>query len=76
MATDETPPAWVVTSQQETTDLAPDGTYKAGVRVTFRTAAGTLGSVFLTHQDYTLDVARRTIAERAAVLDAVSGLTG
>ena len=69
-------PAWVVTQQTETSDIGPDGTYVAGVKVTFRTALGVVGSVFVPHRDYTVDTVARLVGERAASMDAVAGLAG
>lgn len=73
---DQAPPAWVITAQMETTDVGPQGTYVSGVKVTFRTAAGVMGSVFVPQADYTVDRIRALINERAAVMDNVAGLTG
>lgn len=73
---DATTPAWVVTQQVEATDLRPDGTYGPGVRVSFRLASGTLGSVFLPAESYSLAGARAAIADKAATLMAVNELTG
>lgn len=70
------PPAWEVTAQVQTTDLGPAGAYVDGVRISFRTAAGALGTVFVANGDYTVERVRSLIAERAAVMDAVHGLTG
>lgn len=69
-------PAWVVTQQVETTDLGPDGVYQAGVKVSFRTASGALGSVFIPHAGYSVEAVRAAVAERAATLDAVAALKG
>lgn len=74
--TDDATPAWTVTGQVETTDQGPDGTYVPGVRISFRTATGANGSVFLPHAQYTVAAVRSAIAARAAVLDEVAGLTG
>lgn len=76
MDTDSTAPAWQVTQQQEVTDLGPSGAYVAGVKVTFRTAAGAVGSVFLPHDAYGVEQVRKAISERAATLDAVARLQG
>jgi hypothetical protein len=71
-----TAPAWTVTQQQETTEPGPTGNYVQGVRISFRTAGGVNGSVFLQASDYTVPAARTAIAARAAQLDAVQSLTG
>ena len=74
----ETPatPAWTITQQTETTDLGPAGTFVAGVRVTFRTAAGVTGSVFVPADGFTVDEVRRMVAAKAAIHDDVAGLQG
>jgi hypothetical protein len=69
-------PSWQVTQQSETSDIGPEGTYVAGVKVTFRTARGVVGSVFVPSKDYTIDTVQRMVSERAAVVDAVAGLAG
>lgn len=74
--TDSSTPAWEVTQQVEATDMGPSGTFVSGVRITFRTSAGVVGSVFVPHGDYTVENARRLIAERAAIVAGVSGLRG
>lgn len=76
MATDSAPPAWTVSQQVETTDVGPSGGYVAGVRVTFRTAGGVTGSVFVDHDNYTVAAVKAAIDTRAAVLDAVAALGG
>lgn len=70
------PPAWRVTGQQETMDLSAGGTYVAGVKVSFQTTRGTLGSVFVPSDQYAPERVRQLVAERAAAIDAVDGLTG
>jgi len=73
---DSSSPAWVVTQQTEATDVGPTGAYVSGVRVTFRTASGAVGSVFVAHTDYTVDQVRKAITARAAVIEGVAGLQG
>lgn len=63
-----------VTGQMPTTQLA-GGRFVKGVEVSFVTAKGNTGSVFLPDDQYTPDAVRAAIAERAALMDAVSGLT-
>ena len=72
----ETSAAWTVTQQAEATDLGPTGNYEPGVRVTFRLANGTVGSVFVPHTGYSVERVRQLIAERAATLAAVAELRG
>lgn len=69
-------PAWVITAQVQTTDLGPSNAYVEGVKVTFRTAAGAIGAVFVPHTDYTAARVRQLVGDRAAVMDEVAGLQG
>lgn len=69
-------PTWQVTGQQETVDQGPAGTFVAGVRVSFRTASGATGSVFVPTSDYTAERVRQLVAERAATVETVAGLAG
>ena len=71
-----TMPAWTVTGQLETTDMGPDGRFTAGVVVTFRTAAGLTGTVFVPKDAYTATNVREAIAARAAVMAEVGELQG
>jgi hypothetical protein len=73
---DATVPAWTVTNQAETADIGPDGTYVQGVKVTFRTADGHTGSVFVPASMYNADQVRKMVADRASVVTAVAGLSG
>jgi len=70
------PPAWEVTSQVETVDLGPAGTFVPGVKIGFRTAAGAIGAVFVPSDAYTVERVRAAIAERAAAMTAIGELTG
>lgn len=76
MATAPDVPAWTITQQQETTDLGPAGTYVTGIKVTFRTATGQVGSVFVASSDYTVPNVSAAVSARAAIVDAVQGLQG
>lgn len=69
-------PAWTVTSQVETTDVGPEGSYVKGVKVAFRTATGATGSVFLPETAYTVEAVRQAINAKVDVLAAVSQLQG
>lgn len=69
-------PRYVVTQQAEVTDIGPTGAYVSGVRVTFRTASGSIGSVFLPSDQYDLANVRKAVDERCATMEAVSGLGG
>lgn len=76
MPPEETSPLWVVTSQMETVDAAPDGRYLSGTKVSFRTRSGALGSVFVTQADYTPANVKARITALAADLEAVHNMTG
>ena len=71
-----TTPAWIVTQQVEATGIGPGGTYVSGVQVTFRTAEGAVGSVFVAHADYTVEAVRAAIAAKASVMSTVAALQG
>jgi len=71
-----TPPAWEITSQVETVDLGPAGTFVSGVTVGFRTAAGHQGVVFVPTDQYTVERVRAAVSARAAAMDEVGALKG
>lgn len=68
-------PAWTVISQSETMGISPTGGAGSGVKVSFRLADGTVGSVFLPDAQYTAENVKAAIAARVAVLTSVKGLT-
>jgi len=68
--------AWVITNQAETSDLGPDGTYVPGVKVSFKTALGVVGSVFVPSAQYSADTVRNAVSARAAVADEVAQMAG
>lgn len=70
------PGTWAVTGQVETSDIGPSGLYVPGVRVTFRLADGTVGSVFVAGSEYTVEKVRAAIADKATTLASVAGLSG
>jgi hypothetical protein len=72
----DAPPAWTVVSQVETVDLGPAGAFVAGVRVSFTTAAGATGSVFVPSDQYTVERVRAAINAKAETLDAIAELRG
>lgn len=74
MADSPAAPRYTVTQQAEVTDIGPTGAYVSGVRVTFRTATGSIGSVFLPSDQYTVDGVRQAVDERCATMEAVSAL--
>lgn len=69
-----TDPAWTVISQAETMGITPTGAAGSGIKVTFRLADGTTGSVFVPDAQYTAENVRAAILARVAVLQAVKGL--
>lgn len=71
------PAAWTVTGQLPTTRIPEGGTrFVQGVEISFVTAAGHTGTVFVPDAIYTVDAVRAAIAQKAALLDAVGNLTG
>ncbi|HTX52514.1 MAG TPA: hypothetical protein VMD08_03850 [Candidatus Baltobacteraceae bacterium] len=68
--------AWVITQQTQTSDIGSEGTYVTGVRVTFRTAAGVVASVFLPDTEYTEANVRAAVNARAATADAIAAMQG
>lgn len=68
-------PAWAVTAQREAMEPDATGAYVAGYVVSFTTAAGHPGSVFVPMRDYTVEKVRALIAARAVTIDAVGELT-
>jgi hypothetical protein len=75
VATEKAAP-WKVTGQVETVDLGPAGTFVQGVRVTFATAEGAVGNVFVPSDQYSVERVRAAISDKAATMAAVHGLTG
>ncbi len=69
---DAGPVAYAVTSQQETTDLGPDGRPTLGHRIYFQTARGQTGSVFVPASRYNINNVRAQITPLAQQLDMVA----
>lgn len=69
-------PAWTITAQREDFQPGPNGQLTSGVVVSFMTALGATGSVFVPHASYSVDTVRAQIDARAKTMDAVQGLTG
>ncbi len=65
---------WNVTGQRETVQVN-NGQVVNGVTIDFLTGNGVQGSVFIPNERYTTEYARTQIAARAAMLDAVHGLS-
>jgi len=68
-------PAWTVISQSETMGIGANGIAGSGMKVVFRLADGTVGSVFVPDAQYTAENAKAAIVARVAALQAVKGLT-
>jgi hypothetical protein len=73
---DDKAPAWTVVGQTEDYGQNEQGAYVPGVRVTFRTANGSTGSVFIPAESYTADKARALVGAMAAQMAAVDHLSG
>ena len=69
------PIGWSVLSQNETSQVTPDGRVETGVTVRFQTTQGTVASVFIPDLQYTADNVRAAIAARAEAIGAVGNLT-
>jgi hypothetical protein len=77
MSTTPTPmPAWKVTGQLPISGTDEHGKSGMGVDVSFETAAGHRGHVFVLDGDYRADRVRQLLAAKAAEADAIGGLTG
>lgn len=69
-------PAWQITSQLEQTGQDANGRYVEGVKVSFTTAAGLMGSVFVPNTLYNAASVRQLVAQRVAQMSEVHGLNG
>ena len=67
---------WAITGQMPTTELVAGQGFVAGTKVSFQTAKGNAGSVFIPQAAYNTDNVRARVAQLAAQLDEISGLTG
>ncbi len=72
---DETP-AWRVTGQSQTTKQLPNGVFADGWNVEFQTRSGHYGSVFVPNTQYTADLVRAAINEKAAAMESIAQLQG
>lgn len=71
-----TPPVgWQVLSQNEDSQVTPDGRVERGVTVRFQTDGGTVASVFVPDFQYTPDQVRAAISARANQIGAVANLS-
>lgn len=77
MSTPPQPPpsGWQVTGSAERTKIAPDGTPVEGIQVSYQTAAGGSGTVFVAKSMATPDVIRSMIDQAAAATNAINSLT-
>lgn len=68
-------PTWRVVSQQETTEVQPNGGVERGWRITY-TVNGTTGSVFVPASRYNRANVAAAVAAAAAETAAIANLTG
>lgn len=68
--------SFTVTSQQETARPVAGGQVARGMLISFRTATGQAGSVFVEDANYNPDYVRAAILNRAQMIDAVQQLNG
>lgn len=68
--------AWEITGQAEDFGANAQGQYVQGVRVSFRTAEGATGSVFLPSAEFSVANVRERVESVAGAMRAVSGLHG
>ncbi|MHB1853482.1 MAG: hypothetical protein ACYCSJ_01460 [Acidimicrobiales bacterium] len=66
---------WRVVSQQETSEVAPNGQITRGWRVVY-TVGGTQGSVFVPQAQYNRQTVAAMVAAAAAETSAISNLSG
>lgn len=71
---DPTPPAFHVMQQIETTVVNAVGTVERVMRVTFTAPDGITGTVNIPVSGYSVDVARKAILAKLAVLQGVASL--
>ena len=68
-------PRWSVTSQIEQVQATPGGQLVDGYTVSFVTAQGHQGTVFIPRTSYNRDTVTREVDTQARLLDAVGALT-
>lgn len=73
---DDKGPAYTVTGQQQDFGEGPNGTYVQGVRITYRTAAGSTGALFVPQTEYTVDNVRRLLDKAAETAVGIERLGG
>lgn len=67
---------WTIQAQQYKVAPGISGALTPGMEVTFTTASGIMGSVFIPQAQYTVDYVRQQVAAQALVLDQVQNLKG
>ena len=72
--TDTTPLA-TITGQNEITEPGADGRLQPGYRVSFQTAKGVVGTVFVPKLGYSKATVLAAVKEAATVLDSIHGAT-
>ncbi len=66
--------AWVVVKQEQRTIALPEGGFGSGIRVTFRTAGGSLRWIDVPEAEYSADHVRDLIDAAASETDAITNL--
>jgi hypothetical protein len=69
------PPTWRVGPQMQTTQLH-GGRFVRGVEVSFVSAKGHSGTVFIPEDQYSPETVAKAVGDKAALMDAVGDLTG
>ena len=76
LAPDGPQTGWSIVSQLETVAAGPNQQITTGKKVTFQTADGNIGSVFIPDAMYKPDNVRAQIMAAAANMDAIGKMTG
>lgn len=66
---------WTVTTQRETQEQGPGGRFIKGIEVGFVTGQGVAGTVFVPAVSYNPPTVSAMITEKAAQIDAITGLS-
>lgn len=70
-------PAWTVTAQREDWQVVGNtGQAVQGMLITFQTASGAVGSVFVPNDRYTVETVRTMVNDRARIVESVQSLQG
>lgn len=74
---DKAAPAWEILGQAEDyAQVGGQGPFVQGIVVTFKTASGVQGSVFVPREQYALERVRELVNAQASTAEAIAGLTG